>query len=581
MRFKNKRMVSLLCILTLVCLMMSLSVFALENTKRNETLYLNGIAWGAPPNFNMFTPDAAFPCNQDRFLIYEALFMYNQLTGNLEPLVGKSYTWNSDNSLTVELNKNAHWNDGVRLTAEDVAYTYMIAKKYPTFWSTYLQYIDDVKVTSPSTVVIVPNKNKFNQLVILTSLCRVPLHPKHIWSKIEAKAGGKIEGIRKEFNGKPVGSGPYKLYYYDDTRIILVRDDKYWGKALFGKLPAPKYISHIIFKSNDAGNLALKNGEVDVSQQFIPKVWLMWRDKSPIKTYLDDFPYYIPGSTPTVFFNMAKKGLNVLEVRKAIAMCIDYKKIGEVAMSGYTDPIVPSIALNTPAESKFIDEKVVKPLRWTTDVEAANKLLDSIGAKPGPDGIRVLKDGTRLGPYELECPYGWSDWNASLEIIAQCAKKIGIEMRTKFPETPVWQIDRANGTFDIVMDTPCPYLGPGMPWDRARFLMSSDGVPPIGQAAFWNWGRFKNARADELLDIIPTKKDPNELKTLYTELDKIFLQNVPAIQLMYRPWMFYTVSERVWKGFPDAKHNPKNIPPTICCDQAAIRMLYDIRSTGK
>ena len=57
---------------------------------------------------------------------------------------------------------------------------------------------------------------------------------------------------------RPIGSGPYKMMFYDDTKISLIRDDEYWGKALFGKLPEPKYIVHPIFKANDATNLAFK-----------------------------------------------------------------------------------------------------------------------------------------------------------------------------------------------------------------------------------------------------------------------------------------------------------------------------------
>ncbi|MEI0737744.1 ABC transporter substrate-binding protein [Paenibacillus sp. JTLBN-2024] len=117
-------------------------------------------------------------------------------------------------------------------------------------------------------------------------------------------------------------------------------------------------------------------------------------------------------------------------------------------MSGYSAAMEPSLTLNTDAESKYVDKDAIKPLQWTTDVKAANELLDKIGAQKGKDGIRVL-NGTRLGPYEIECPYGWSDWNAALEIVAQSAKAIGIEIRTKFPEAPVWTNDlqeQANST---------------------------------------------------------------------------------------------------------------------------------------
>jgi peptide/nickel transport system substrate-binding protein len=36
---------------------------------------------------------------------------------------------------------------------------------------------------------------------------------------------------------------------------------------MWGKLPIPKYLGHMIYKDNDAGTTAFKAGEVDVSQQ--------------------------------------------------------------------------------------------------------------------------------------------------------------------------------------------------------------------------------------------------------------------------------------------------------------------------
>jgi peptide/nickel transport system substrate-binding protein len=548
-----------------------------QQTPRNETLYMNGLQWGAPSSFNMLSSNPAWPCNQNRFLVYEALFMFDQIKGTMDPLLAKSLAWADDYTLDVTLNSAAHFNDGQALTADDVAYSFELGKKYAVSWSPVWLSLESVTAKSSGVVEFKLTKENYNRLNVLDALTNVPIHPMHVWTKIEADNNNDIAKIATVFNEDPVASGPYKVYYWDDTKITIVRDDNYWGKALFGKLPAPKYITHIIFKSNDAGNLALKNGEVDMSQQFTPKVWLMWKDGSPIKTYLPKLPYYIPAAMPQIFFNMTKKGLNVPEVRRAIAMSIDYKKIGDVAMSGYTDPIVPGIVLSTPAEAKMVDQTTVKPYLWTTDVNGANKLLDSIGAKKGKDGIRSLKDGTRLGPWDIECPYGWSDWNASLEIVMQSAKKVGIELRTKFPEQPVWNNDMQTGGFDIIMNTPQGNASPSQPWIRARTIMLSEGVAPIGEIAYWNWGRFKDARADELLNIIPTKSDPAELKKLYTELDVIYLKNIPTIPLMYRPSLFYTVNEKVWKGMP-VQGDGNNIPPQILSDGAGIKGLYVIHN---
>ncbi|CAM3054869.1 ABC transporter substrate-binding protein [Paenibacillus sediminis] len=549
-----------------------------KETPRNETLYINGLQWGAPTSFNLLSGNPAFPINygNSRELVYETLFMINELDGNLEPLLGSKYSWTDDMTLRIELNKDAKWSDGQPFTSDDVVYTYQLGKKYDISWSNYWTYIEDVVADGPNAVNIKLSKTNPNKLTVLDSIEIIPMLPKHIWEEIEKKSNNDLATIRKEVNADPIGTGPYKMYFYNDQKITIVRDDNYWGKSLFGKLPAPKYITHVVYKDNAAGDLAFKSGQVDVSQQFIPQVWNLWKDGAPIKTYLKDAPYYVPGSMPSIFFNMSKKGLDNADVRRALAMSIDYKKISDLAMSGYSAAMEPSLTLGTDAESKYIDKDAIKSLQWTTDVKAANALLDKIGAKKGKDGIRVL-NGTRLGPYDIECPYGWSDWNASLEIVAQSAKAIGIEIRTKFPEAPVWTNDLQTGKFDIIMNTPAGGVNPSQPWSRAQAIMYSKGVPAIGEMAFWNWGRYKNDKADQIIDKIPTVSDLNELKTLYTDLTKMWLTDIPSIPLMYRPWVFHTVNESVWKGFP-VDGDGSNIPPQIAMDGAGIKALYQIHN---
>ena len=60
--------------------------------------------------------------------MYETLFMVNQLTGELEPLLGTKYEWTDDLNLRIELNQDAKWSDGKPFTSDDVVYTYQLGK---------------------------------------------------------------------------------------------------------------------------------------------------------------------------------------------------------------------------------------------------------------------------------------------------------------------------------------------------------------------------------------------------------------------------------------------------------------------
>ena len=73
-------------------------------------------------------------------------------------------------------------------------------------------------------------------------------------------------------------SGPYGKFFSDDTKVVYVRNDAYWGQdaSMWGKLPAPKYLAHVIYKDNAAGSVALAQGEVDVSQQFNSNIQVLW-----------------------------------------------------------------------------------------------------------------------------------------------------------------------------------------------------------------------------------------------------------------------------------------------------------------
>lgn len=546
--------------------------------ERKQTLFVTGLAYEGMTGFNLMSGNALFPTNNaNNMLLYETLFGFNSVTGELSPMIGDSYSWTDPFTLTVKINPAVTFNDGKPLTSEDVVYSYMLGKKYDIPWSSSWLNLSDIQATDPTTVVLLMSKEHPNKTALLEALCGTPIYPKHIWAQLEKDNGDDIGKLMALPNENPVGSGPYKIKFHDDSKVVCERNDDYWGKVRHnGQLPAPKYVTHLLFKSNDAANLAFKEAQLDYSQDFIPNIWKMWEDGHPIKTYLDKPPYYTADSMPSIWFNLDKPGLNNPEVRRAIAYAIDYNNIVQLAMNGYSEPMVPALTLNTPTEMALVDLEALKPLQWSTDVDKANEILDKLGAKPGPDGIRVLPDGTRLGPWDIECPFGWSDWNASLEIVMQNCKKVGIELRTKFPEEPVYVNDRNTGKFDIVMSTPADVISPSQPYLRVRDMMYSKDVPVLGEQAFRNFNRYKNPEVDTLIESLARTEDPVALKKIYTELSLIWLKDVPTIPLMYRPMYFYNCNETYWTNFPTGQDG-RNLPGYLF-DGAGILGLYDLKS---
>ncbi|NLV92324.1 MAG: ABC transporter substrate-binding protein [Firmicutes bacterium] len=541
---------------------------------REETLYKAGLHWGPPTNWNPFGTSPAWPTNAD-FTLYEALFGYSYLSGKLEPFLGKSYEWDG-NVVRVTMQPGTKWQDGTPLTVEDVLYTFNLGRKYSLSYTPLWDYITEARKVDDRTFELVLNPANPNRGMVEQYLGTIKIVPEHIWSKVEEEDGTVI----RYANTEPVGSGPYKLLFANQQQIVMERDDNYWGIPIYGK-PAPRYFVHPIFKSNDAGNLALERGQVDWSQQFAPEIWKMWEEKGlPVGTWFDEEPYHLPASIPSLFINVNRYPLNIPEVRRALAYSIDYAKVAETAMSRYSIPVYSSIIIpDAAAEAHYFSEEDVKQYGWEYNPEKARDILENeLGATKGRDGIYVLPDGTRLGPFKAECPYGWTDWMTSLEVVSASARAVGIDVVAEFPEQPIWATHRDSGDFDLLMNTPAGGLSPAQPWQRFRDIMDSRGVPGIGEGtAYWNWNRYHNDAVGPLLDAAVVTTDEAVLTEIYRELNRIFMQDVPMIPLEYRPGEFYEFNETYWTGFPTAK-NP-TAPPQH--NLAGTRVLFVIEPVKK
>ena len=560
-----------------------------NSTPRSETLYFNGQQWGTINNWNPMSANsnnamAIQQVDSARVLIYETLFLYNMLDGSLQTLLGESYEWNADQSqLTIKLNPAAKWSDGTKVTAEDVVYTFDTHVKYgSTTGNDYSVYIEKVEAKDDTTVVFNSKLDDagvpINPLKVIEYLPKVYVMQKSYLQTVEARNNNEADKVKEDVMDDLVASGPYKPYYDDDQKVVFIRDDNYWGTSLWGSLPAPKYIAHTIFADNAAGDIAFANGEVDVSQQFVSEIWKMWEGGKPISTYIDDVPYYVCATMPTAFFNVERRGLDKAEVRKAIAMAVDFDQIISTAMSGYSPTFkdVPRSLMNpTAAEQALVDQAALSDLQFTgKDIEGANKLLDEAGVvDTDGDGIREI-DGENLS-YKAECPEGWSDWNASLEIVAAAGKEIGINIETYFPDANTFYDDMTTGNFDICMWSP-PGASISNPWTRSMALLSST-YNELEVNWSGNFGGFTSEKADEILAKIPTEQDQAKLKEYYTELSKIYLEEVPSFSLMYRPQVFHTVNESVWTGFPQ-QDDGNNIPPLDCTDGYGVAALYHLKN---
>ena len=566
---------------------------------REETLYFAGQQWGTVNSWNVIGANQnnsmaiAGDASGYRTLMFETLYMYNPLDGSLTPLLADGdYAWNAEMTvLTVKLNGAAKWSDGTAVTAADVVRTFDIGVEIGNnTGSTFGAYIEKIVAVDDSTIEIYAKTGEdgkaINPLIVINFLTGTPIAQAAWIDTVVARNNGEAQAILNDAGEDVVWSGPYCKYYTDDQKVVLVRDDNYWGQdaSMWGKLPVPKYIAHVIYADNPAGQVALQAGEVDVCQQFIANIQDLWlKDGLPISTYYEEAPYGICLTMPTAWYNM---NIPVIAenpaLRKAIALAVDYDSIIANAMTNQSPSFseVPRSLFNpTAGEQALYDHDAVADLQWAgNDFDGAKALLDEAGiVDTDGDGWREW-NGEKIS-LNACCPNGWTDWQAAMEIVAAAGANIGVEITTYYPEWDIYQTvftEPDQTEYQIFMYSP-DAASPSNPWHRINQFLGSEYV---GIHNNWagNWGQYVNEEADALIAKIPVTTDEAELKEIYTELTKIYLTEVPSFSLMYRPALFHAVNETVWTNFPS--DDGRNIPPLDCTDGYGIAALYDLELVG-
>ena len=552
---------------------------------RQETLYLSGQQNDAPGTFNPLAESwmTTWPVSGRFNLMYEPLLTYNSLTGEIESLLGSLVSRNND-SIVVDLNPAAKWSDGEKVTSRDVKFIYTMGS-INTSEQISAIHVDTVK-SEPAGAVervafLINKKQRNNPLSVLDLLQAIRIVPAHVFEPLIEKLGSKDEVKKLPMDQNPVVSGPYALRSADPNKIILERRDDYWGNAALhnGQLPAPKYIVHPIYKNNEHNTIAMRSGNLDASQSYIPRI--NRKAGAGVHTWLNEPPYFLPGAMPMLIINTMKEPLNDKRFRRALATAIDYMALRKFAVSDYTDQIKPGLIMPTHLEGKYIsDEDLAKygvKLTITDEkerVETVKQMLSEAGYKSvwNDDGTLDHMEnakGEKIPTMYITSPNGWTDWEAMVTIAVEGMRKAGIDIREGFVDGGSYWPAMGLGNFDLIMHKPVADVTPSLPWSRFNEIMASRDWQPLGAWAGVNIGRYNQPgtegfrpEVDKLLNAIPLMKNADSIATAYRELNKIFMEDQPSIPLVYLPEQFYEFSDRVWTNWPTAEnpYAPAQLP---------------------
>ena len=466
--------------------------------------------------FNPFNPAVYL---ESVGFVYEPLVFVNLLNNQAEtPMLAKSYTWDADKkSIVFTIRDGVKWNDGQPFSADDVAFTFNLMKRVPATDAYALWTAAGLQSVTASGNQVTMTFDKPAEPYFFNFANQVGIVPEHVFSTGEAAAHPDTWA-----DPDPVGTGPFKVSPCKPNNIQYVANPTYWqpGKPYIQKVEYPAYLD------NGPANLDLANGKAQWGSQFIPNIKQFYLSKSS-----DNHTWSPPVTLVNIFPNLdpSHQATSKLAVRQAIAAAIDRNQISAIGEGGQQPP-ANQAGVVIPTFAKYYDAAAVSAAGYD---------------KPNPDKARQLLASAGYSPsHPLKLSIititGYTDWDASLAVIKQQLKPIGIELTVQDLAQQTFDSKLFTGDFDLAY-----YGEPGgpTPYYELRQMLHSKNSAPLGQQANSNYERYNNPAIDELLNSYPSADDAGQV-AIMKQVEDAVLKDIPIIPTTESvDWFQYNTSD--------------------------------------
>jgi peptide/nickel transport system substrate-binding protein len=443
---------------------------------------------------------------------FEPLVYLNPLQdGKPTPMLAASWQWGAGNkSLTFTMRPGVKFSDGTPLTAADVAYTFNLLKKYPALdltgvWSV----LSSVTAASPTTVTM--NFSTVAVPYFYYIADQTPIVPEHIWSKIANPTTDPIKN--------PVGTGPFLMSKCSPANITYTANPDYWQPGL----PKIKKIQYPAYTSNNTANDDLANGNAQWGAQYIPGIQAFYTSKSP------NFHYWFPPTVNVSLIpNLTNPLLSNVKVRQAISYAIDRSQVSSIGESGY-EPPANQTGIVTPTFSSLVDNSALSNWGNGYDPAKAKALLASAGYHLGSGGIMTNAAGQKLAFTVINIG-DYSDWVASVQVIQQDLKAIGISITPQNLSNTDFDADLYYGKYQLAYYDQQTF-GPSAYYELNNWLNSAN-TAPVGKVAASNYERYSNPTTTALLNQYATTTSAAAQQAILNKIQQVMLTAVPIIPVV-------------------------------------------------
>jgi peptide/nickel transport system substrate-binding protein len=403
-------------------------------------------------------------------------------------------------TFTFTLRDDIKWSDGKPITSADFLFAWQNAIKTENNYVgvTDLQERVESYKTPDAKTIEVTLKEKLARFLALGQVADIGPVPKHIWEgKPWLDATANPEVIKPT-----VVSGPYMIKEITAERATYTRNTSWWGKS-----PNLNEIAFIGSNPNTVLEL-LNTKQVEWAQSFPPSQYATAK-AIPHATVYDWSG--ATGSYRVMQFNLLRPNIKDKKFREAL--CRSLKR--DDMLQFEENLAVPQYGFYTQGNKWRFDGAE----KYEYDLAKAKQLLTDAGYKldaavlKAPDGKPVKIDvlwPTTSAPRGKIAAYAQQQW-----------KQLGIETVVTGMEFNAF-VDRYSRQkdFDIAMGSFSAGLDPDGPKNQIKTGGTQNAMS------------YSNKRVDELLIQGAQEQDDAKRKTIYDEIQKIVMDELPIYYMI-------------------------------------------------
>ncbi len=409
------------------------------------------------------------------------------------------------------LNENAVFHDGVRITANDVVFTFnaLLKDGHPSYKMAFRE-VASVKKINEHLVRFSFKKSGNRKLALL--IASLPVLPKHYYEKVD---------FSKTTLTPPLGSGPYKIKEVKQNRsIVFERVKNYWAKDLPVNRGRYNFDEIAFDYYRDASVLieAFKAQKYDFRQENVARNWATRYDIDAIKNgeiIKKEITHNLPAPAQAFVLNLRQEKFQNRALREALNYAFDFEWLRAHIFYGSYKRSESFFSNSLFAYKNFSLPK--------SDGDGLNRknLLKARGILLAA-GYKIV-DGALIDPknnqkVSLEILIDSEAFKMIAAPFVKNLQKLGIDAKARFVEENQYQTRLNNFDFDIVVGMFAPGLIPG---DElfAYFHSSQKNIKGAR-----NLAGLEDKEVDYLVEKISKTQGKNELINLCQALDKRLLE---------------------------------------------------------